>query len=133
MLVDLILASRLAMKFPNYSANSLNHIEPTQISTRRLVNICSGRILQSTFYSMDYELAPYNEDPSHGTFFWRLMFLFLGREPLVNHPPVSTIPRKYGQSCSCQEHQILPKPHLPFISFLLLIFTPNPDPRDKFF
>lgn len=45
------------------------------------------------------------------------MFLFLGREPLVNHPLVSTIPRKYSQSCSCQEHQILPKPHLPFISF----------------
>ena len=60
---------------------------------------------------------PHNEDPSYGTFFWRLVFRFLGWESLVNHPPASALPKKYRQSCLCQEHEMLPKPHLPFISF----------------
>lgn len=104
------------MKFPNYSADSLNHIEPRNISTRRLVIYVGDEyyLLLSIRWNMN---SPLQWGSFTWHLFWRLMFQFLGREPLVNHPPVSTIPRKYSQSCSCQEHQILPKPHLPFISF----------------
>lgn len=110
----------ITSSIPNYSAGSLNHriISSQEIFQQGGLWINVGDehyLLRSVRWIMNS--PPHNEDPSHGTFFWRLMFPFLGWEPLVNHPPASTIPRKYSQSCSCQEHQIPPKPHLPFTSF----------------
>lgn len=77
-----------------------------------------GRILLATFYSMDYELAPTMRILHMAPFFGGLCFYFWDENPqLIIESSCVNNPQKICQSCSCQEHQILPKPHLPFISF----------------